>query len=128
MWLPACFQWGATRCVGDLPRSPVEVVMSRTCRAPLASCAPLAICALLLLASSMRAAAQAPPNQAQNGSAVEDGTEPPAHVAFVDGAAVLERDGHSDGSPASMPLLAGDRVRTQNGRVEVLFADGSALH
>ena len=28
----------------------------------------------------------------------------------------------------SMPLLAGDRVRTQAGRVEVLFADGSALH
>ena len=27
-----------------------------------------------------------------------------------------------------MPLLAGDRVRTENGRVEVLFADGSTLH
>ena len=27
-----------------------------------------------------------------------------------------------------MPLLEGDRVRTQGGRVEVLFADGSALH
>ena len=27
-----------------------------------------------------------------------------------------------------MPLLAGDRVRTQNGRVEILFADGSTLH
>ena len=27
-----------------------------------------------------------------------------------------------------MPLLAGDRVRTQGGRVEVLFADGSTLH
>ena len=28
----------------------------------------------------------------------------------------------------SMPLLAGDRLRTQGGRVEVLFTDGSALH
>ncbi len=27
-----------------------------------------------------------------------------------------------------MPLLAGDRLRTQNGRVEVLFGDGSTLH
>src|SRR4029078_7406279 len=27
-----------------------------------------------------------------------------------------------------MPLLSGDRVRTQNGRVEILFGDGSTLH
>ncbi len=27
-----------------------------------------------------------------------------------------------------MPVLAGDRVRTRAGRVEVLFADGSTLH
>jgi hypothetical protein len=55
-------------------------------------------------------------------------TETPAHVSVVDGAAILERDGRSDNEPLSMPLLAGDRLRTQGGRVEVLFADGSALH
>ena len=33
-----------------------------------------------------------------------------------------------DAELLSMPLLAGDRLRTQDGRVEVLFADGSALH
>jgi len=54
--------------------------------------------------------------------------DPPAHVSFVDGAAVLERDGRRDASPENMPLLAGDRVRTQNGRVEILFADSSTLH
>jgi hypothetical protein len=54
--------------------------------------------------------------------------DPPAHIAFVDGAAVLERDGRTESSPSSMPLLAGDRIRTQAGRVEILFADGSALH
>src|SRR5215203_3282408 len=54
--------------------------------------------------------------------------DPPAHISFVDGAAVLERDGQSDSNIQSMPLLAGDRVRTQGARVEVLFADGSALH
>jgi hypothetical protein len=55
-------------------------------------------------------------------------SEPPAHVSAVDGAALLERDGRTDTDPLSMPLLAGDRLRTQAGRVEVLFADGSALH
>ena len=54
--------------------------------------------------------------------------EAPAHVSVVDGTAILERDGRSDSELLSMPLLAGDRVRTQAGRVEILFADGSALH
>ena len=52
----------------------------------------------------------------------------PAHISFVDGAVLLERDGRSETAPTSMPLLAGDRIRTQNGRVEVLFADSSTLH
>jgi len=55
-------------------------------------------------------------------------TEAPAHISVVDGTAVLERDGRTDTELLSMPLLAGDRVRTQAGRVEILFADGSALH
>ena len=54
--------------------------------------------------------------------------ESPAHISVVDGAALLERDGRSNSAPASMPLLAGDRVRTQNGRVEILFNEGSTLH
>ena len=33
--------------------------------------------------------------------------QPPAHVSFVDGAVILERDGGTDDSPSSMPLLAG---------------------
>jgi hypothetical protein len=52
----------------------------------------------------------------------------PAHVSFVDGTATLERDGRPDSSLLNMPLLAGDRIRTQSGRVEVLFGDGSVLH
>ncbi|HXW05055.1 MAG TPA: DUF6600 domain-containing protein [Vicinamibacterales bacterium] len=54
--------------------------------------------------------------------------EPPAHVSLVEGNVVLERDGRADTSPGSMPLLAGDRLRTRDGRAEVLFADGSTLH
>ena len=55
-------------------------------------------------------------------------TQAPAHVAFVDGVVMLERDGQIDNEPGNMPLLAGDRLRTRGGRVEVLFADGSTLH
>ncbi|HET9264736.1 MAG TPA: DUF6600 domain-containing protein [Vicinamibacterales bacterium] len=52
----------------------------------------------------------------------------PAHIALVEGTAVLERDGVTDNSPGSMPLLSGDRLRTRAGRVEVLYAEGSTLH
>src|SRR6476619_3864355 len=52
----------------------------------------------------------------------------PAHVAHVDGAVSLEREGRAETSPLNMPLLSGDRLRTADGRVEVLFADGSTLH
>lgn len=52
----------------------------------------------------------------------------PAHVAFVDGTVTLEREGRTETSALNMPLLSGDRLRTAEGRVEVLFDDGSALH
>lgn len=51
----------------------------------------------------------------------------PAHVARVDGQVTLERDGAAQPAAVNLALLAGDRVRTARGRVEVLFADGSAL-
>ncbi|MEN3337217.1 MAG: hypothetical protein V7647_893 [Acidobacteriota bacterium] len=60
--------------------------------------------------------------------AQEPSSEPPAHVSYVDGGAVLERDGQPDASPENMPILAGDRLRTDSGRLEVLFADGATLH
>jgi hypothetical protein len=52
----------------------------------------------------------------------------PAHVSYVEGTAVLEREGRAEDSPLNMPLLSGDRLKTSDGRVEVLFADGGALH
>jgi hypothetical protein len=52
----------------------------------------------------------------------------PAHVSFVEGTAVLEREGRVENAPLNMPLLSGDRLKTSDGRVEVLFADGGALH
>jgi hypothetical protein len=59
---------------------------------------------------------------------VREVSEAPAHISLVEGVAMLERDGRTDDAPANMPLLAGDRVRTRAGRVEILFADGSTLH
>lgn len=52
---------------------------------------------------------------------------PPAHLAVVDGIVVLDRDGVEEEAQPGMPLVPGDRVRTDRGRVEVLFPDGSAL-
>ena len=60
--------------------------------------------------------------------AAQDAPDTPAHISVVDGAATLEREGQPDPAPLSMPLLAGDRLRTANGRIEVLFGDGATLH
>ena len=90
--------------------------MSRSPRVPgplsLVVCA-LAAAPALTLAQDIRA---------------EQPVDPPAHVSLVEGTVVLERDGQSDREPRNMPLLAGDRLRTENGRAEILFADGGTLH
>jgi hypothetical protein len=51
----------------------------------------------------------------------------PAHIAVVEGVAQIERDGRLEPAEETTPLLAGDRLRTARGYVEVLFADGSTL-
>jgi hypothetical protein len=85
------------------------------------------IAGLLWVCAPASALAQPqPPPDAANPETIA--ADPPAHISIVDGAAVLERDGQPDAAPLNMPLLAGDRVRTQSGRVEILFADGSTLH
>jgi hypothetical protein len=82
--------------------------------------------ALRTLIPCLVAAWIAVPAHAQYADSPDD--QAPAHVSFVDGVVVLERDGQIDNEPGNMPLLAGDRLRTRGGRVEVLFADGSTLH
>ncbi len=86
-------------------------------RRPVSILGTLLVCLWALPVSGQESA---PPGQ--------PATDPPAHISVVDGTAVLERDGRSDAELLSMPLLSGDRVRTEAGRVEILFADGSALH
>ncbi len=51
----------------------------------------------------------------------------PAHVAVVEGAASLTRDSERDEVIMGSLLVPGDRIRTDRGRVEILFPDGSAL-
>jgi len=52
---------------------------------------------------------------------------PPAHIAFAEGNASLDREGQAQPVTSGLPFLPGDRLRTTGGRIEVLFPDGSAL-
>lgn len=51
----------------------------------------------------------------------------PAHVAYVEGRVILDRENESDAAALGVPLVEGDRLRTEQGRAEVLFPDGTAL-
>ena len=64
-----------------------------------------------------------------NGSAQDSDqpTQSPAHLAYVDGAATLEREGQTETAVSGMPFVPGDRLLTTRGRIEVLFSDGTAL-
>ncbi len=75
--------------------------------------------AICLLAGGFAAPARA--------QADADATAAPAHIAVIDGVAVLERGGRADAAAVNVPLVAGDRLRTERGRLEVLFSDGSTL-
>ncbi|HEY6210891.1 MAG TPA: FecR family protein, partial [Vicinamibacterales bacterium] len=52
---------------------------------------------------------------------------PPAQIAVLDGDVSLLRDGQPITAIVNMPVVAGDRLTTTAGRVEVLFPDGVAL-
>ena len=74
----------------------------------------ICVCAAALLATA------APQATAQDAPA-------PAQIAMVDGLVTLEREAQSQDAGANLPFLPGDQLRTTQGRVELLFADGSAL-
>ncbi len=65
------------------------------------------------------------------GSASAQGGPPdygaPAHVAVVQGSATLERNGVAEAAAENLPLLQGDRLETEAGRVEIILPDGSIL-
>jgi hypothetical protein len=95
-------------------------------------CHLVAAAVVAALSSPVRAAGQDyPPPPADYDVPVTADTDwsdqIPAHVYVVDGASQLERDGQAEPLEENEPLLAGDRLRTARGRVEVLYADGSSL-
>ncbi len=51
----------------------------------------------------------------------------PAHVSVVQGAAVIERNGQAEALTENLPLLEGDRLRTESGRLEAILPDGSVV-
>ena len=52
---------------------------------------------------------------------------PPAYLSVVEGVAMLERNGESEPAVRDMPFVPGDRLRTEAGRVEIQFPDGTAI-
>jgi hypothetical protein len=87
--------------------------------------AALLVAGVLVLAPSLRAGQQ--PNDASLAAASNWTSRVPAHVARVDGAATLERDGRIDPLVENVPVLAGDRLRAARGRVDVAFDAGTLL-
>ena len=51
---------------------------------------------------------------------VADVRQPPAHLGVVDGGATLRRDGQVEEAVASVPLVEGDVLRTDDGRLEIV--------
>jgi hypothetical protein len=51
----------------------------------------------------------------------------PAHISVVQGAAVLERRGAGEPAVENLPLLEGDRLRSETARMEIILPDGSVL-
>ncbi len=52
---------------------------------------------------------------------------PPPYVAVLDGQASLIHGDQSDNIFVNAPLVAGDRLETASGRVDILFPDGTTL-
>jgi hypothetical protein len=82
------------------------------------SCPPasLTVALLLLTASVSRAQGELARDFAAS-----------ARIAVVQGSATLERGGVDQAAVENLPLLQGDRLRTDSGRLEVLLPDRSVL-
>src|SRR6266542_429110 len=52
---------------------------------------------------------------------------PPGHVAWVDGAVALERANQSEDAVSGMPLLVGDRLRADTGKVDLMWAEAAIV-
>jgi hypothetical protein len=78
--------------------------------------------------------AQQPPPQQLSAQQAQEAQEqqppaepPPGYLLGVEGSAVLERDNTTGDAIPGMPLLIGDRLRSEGGRLEVKWAERSEL-
>lgn len=90
-----------------------------------------ALLVVVLSASARLVKAQQPAPETSLPSASE--APPPSYdtppaITVVDGTARLLRQGQSQAAVINMPLIEGDRIITDSGRVAVTFPDGSLLH
>lgn len=83
----------------------------------------------LLLMSGLALCLTALPGIARaQASGAQTGETPPAHVSYTDGRVLLEYEANIEAIEANTPLVPGDRIRTEAGRAEIVFGDGSVLH
>jgi hypothetical protein len=69
---------------------------------------------------------QAPSNASQ--PQVEGDLRAPAYIAALDGIARLDREGQTETAERGVPIVPGDRIRTEAGRVELAFPDGGQVY
>jgi hypothetical protein len=118
--------------------SPSVNVLPKTSR--LLSAGALTLSAVLLLpavaigqdtpAEPPQPGVQAPANQPPTpGNQQPEGeAQAPAYVAGVDGVARLDREGQSEAAEQGVPIVPGDRLRTEAGRVELAFPNGTQVY
>ena len=90
---------------------------------------PVALAAAFTVLPVVSAQVAPPRDRAAYAPAVDrDWTdEIPAHLWAVEGIVFIEREGRADAAEENLALMAGDVLRTERGRAEILFEDGSAL-
>jgi hypothetical protein len=92
------------------------------------------VLALVLAALPTAAASQQPPPPdgapavQEQQPQVEGESRAPAYIAAIEGTAHLDREGGSDAAERGVPLVPGDRLRTEAGRVELAFPDGTQVY
>jgi hypothetical protein len=52
---------------------------------------------------------------------------PPPHLSVVQGTVTLDREDAAEPATSGVPMVPGDRLRTERGRAQLLFPDGSAI-
>ena len=97
------------------------------------ACVCLTAAIVLLGGAPRSASAQEPPpddtrqNLAQV-AAAQNQAPPAGYLSAIEGAARVDREGALTDAERGLPLIGGDRLRTDAGRLEITLTDGSRIH